>query len=99
MTQDKRDSREWVAQYMIEHHDVRIEIVYDSSGQPDWVATQRRILSEQAGPGLTSDELLDQLDEDAHICSSDESFIDQVDSENWVRRWIGEHPGIAVQLV
>lgn len=75
MNQDQQDSRDWIMNYLTQNPNVTISTVMNSHGQPDWVATQNRILDAQGGPGLDVDERLDELDREA---SCVEELIDDV---------------------
>lgn len=69
--QDQRDSREWIRNHIDTHPDERIVIVHDTSGQPDWVATQSSILNARGGPGALVEQLMANIDEAAEAFRSE----------------------------
>lgn len=86
---DQEDTRDWVNRWIREHPDQEITPV-TSRSRPDgvdWVATQEAILS-RSGPSLTTEELLSQLDEQAHSLESSEPSVASVieDTANELRQ-------------
>ncbi|EGZ05265.1 hypothetical protein PHYSODRAFT_307853 [Phytophthora sojae] len=78
---DQEDTRDWVTQWMSEHPDQEIQPVVSHTRPDDidWVATQETILS-RSSSGLTMEELLNRLDEQAQaFMSAEPAFVEVVD--------------------
>lgn len=74
---DQDDSRAAMNEHMASHPDEEVTLV-PSSGRADgidWVATHNHLLDSSAGPGVTTEELLSQLDEEARSRSSSEPEV------------------------